>query len=143
MADLKLLALDQEDLDVISTYTQDAIVKVADMGFAPSDKRFALLMNRFAWESGEKSKKGERKRSAMHFDNVLSAKTSGFDVNAKDGVLNLLTIQFETTDAPSGRVTLSFAGGGSVALEVECLEARLADLGAAWRAKAKPVHEIE
>lgn len=143
MADLKLLALDQEDLDVIATYTQDAIVKVADMGFAAQDKRFALLMNRFAWETGNASKKGERKRSAMHFDNVISAKTSGFDTTAKDGVLNLLTIQFEATDAPSGVVTLSFAGGGSVALEVECLEARLADMGAAWRAKAKPAHEIE
>ncbi|MCF4097677.1 DUF2948 family protein [Maritalea mediterranea] len=143
MADLKLLALDQEDLDVISAYTQDAIIKVADMGYVPGDKRFAFLMNRFAWEKGDKSKKGERRRSALHFDNVLSAKSAGFDVNAKDGVLELLTIRFEETDAPSGTITLNFAGGGSVALEVECLEARLADLGAAWRAKAKPAHEIE
>ncbi|WP_424982089.1 DUF2948 family protein [Maritalea sp. S77] len=143
MADLKLLALDQEDLDVIATYTQDAIIKVGDMGFAPNDKRFAFLMNRFAWEAGEKSRKGERRRAAMHFDHVLSAKTSGFDINAKDGVLELLTVRFSEGDAPSGVVTLEFAGGGSVALEVECLEARLADLGAAWRAKAKPTHELE
>lgn len=143
MADLKLLALDQEDLDVISAYTQDAIIKVADMGFVPSDNRFAFLMNRFAWEASDKSKKGERKRAAMHFDHVLSAKSSGFDMNAKDGVLELLTIRFEPADAPSGMVTLEFAGGGSVALEVECLEARLSDMGAVWRAKAKPAHQIE
>ena len=34
MTDLKLLALDGEDLQVISATTQDAIVRVADMGFA-------------------------------------------------------------------------------------------------------------
>ncbi|WP_027833740.1 DUF2948 family protein [Maritalea myrionectae] len=143
MADLKLLALDQEDLEVIAAYTQDSVIKVGDMGYVPGDKRFAFLMNRFAWETGDKSRKGERRRAALHFDHVLSAKSTGFDMNAKDGVLELLTIRFEPTEAPSGNVTLEFAGGGSIALQVECLEARLADLGAAWRAKAKPAHEIE
>ena len=54
MTDLKLLALDSEDLDVISATTQDAIVRVGDMGFAKADKRFALLMNRYAWEEADK-----------------------------------------------------------------------------------------
>ena len=50
MTDLKLMALDGEDLEVISAHTQDATVRVGDMGFAKADRRFALIMNRYAWE---------------------------------------------------------------------------------------------
>lgn len=138
MPDLKLLALDSEDLDVISATTQDAVVRVADMGYAKADRRFALLMNRFAWE--ESGKKGQRKRAALHFDRVQAVKVSAIDTNAIEGVLELLAITFEPTDDPSGIIELRFAGGGTVRLEVECLEARLQDLGAAWAAKMKPEH---
>ena len=140
MTDLKLIALDSEDLDVISATTQDAIVRVGDMGFAKADKRFALLMNRYAWEDGSAGKAGVRKRAALHFDHVISAKVARIDTNAVDGALELLTIRFAETEAPSGHVELAFAGGGTVRLEVEVLEARLADLGSAWAAKAKPEH---
>ena len=141
MTDLKLLALDSEDLDVISATTQDAIVRVPDMGFAKADKRFALLMNRFAWEDGN-ARKGVRKRAALHFDRVTSVKTSGFDPNAVEGALELLAIRFTETEAPGGLVELTFAGGGAVRLEVEVLEARLQDLGSAWAAKLKPEHAV-
>jgi hypothetical protein len=140
MPDLKLLALDSEDLDVISATTQDAVVRVGDMGFAKSDHRFALLMNRYAWE--EVGKKGQRKRAALHFDRVNAAQVAGIDTKASDGVLELLAISYApvSADDPTGTVELSFAGGGTVRLAVECLEARLEDLGAAWAAKAKPEH---
>ena len=137
MPDLKLLALDSEDLDVISATTQDAVVRVADMGFAKADRRFALLMNRFAWEEADK---GHRKRAALHFERVDAVKVSGIDTNAREGVLELLAVRFEDVDGAGGVVELDFAGGGTVRLEVECLEARLQDLGAAWAAKLKPEH---
>ena len=136
MPDLKLLALDSEDLDVISATTQDAVIRVGDMGFAKADQRFAMLMNRFAWEEGGKTR--QRKRAALHFDRVSEVKVSGIDTNAVDGVLELLTIRFTEGDAPGGWVDLAFAGGGTVRLTVEVLEARLADLGSAWAAKVKP-----
>ncbi len=143
MTDLKLIALDAEDLDVISATTQDAIVRTAEMGYAKADRRFALLMNRFAWEDGQKaSKTGIRKRAALHFDHVTSVRAAGFDPSAPEGTLELLTIRFTETEAPSGHVDLTFAGGGTVRLEVEVLEARLADLGAAWAAKQKPEHAV-
>ena len=143
MTDLKLLALDSEDLEVISATTQDAVVRVGDMGYARADRRFALLMNRFAWESGEapsRGKTGIRKRAALHFDHVLAARTQGFDANATDGALELLSITFTETDSPSGTIELTFAGGGTVRLDVEALEARMQDLGAAWAARATPGH---
>jgi hypothetical protein len=138
MPDLKLLALDTEDLEVISATTQDAVVRVGDMGFAKADSRFALLMNRFAWEEDGKTR--QRKRAALHFDRVNDVKVAGIDLNAVDGVLELLSIRFTETDAPAGTIELTFAGGGTVRLTTECLEARLQDLGAAWAAKATPAH---
>jgi len=144
VTDLKLLALDPEDLQVISAHVQDAVVRVADMGYARADHRFALLMNRFDWETGAtKRDKGVRKRAALHFDGVQSVVTNGFDPAAPEGVVNLLAITFSPVDEPAGIVELSFAGGGTVRLSVECLEARLSDLGAAWAATAKPGHALD
>lgn len=144
MTDLKLLALDSEDLEVISAHVQDAIVRVADMGYARADRRFALLMNRFDWESGKgRRDKGIRKRAAMHFDGVQSVVTNGYDPASAEGVLELLAITFKSVDGPAGIIELSFAGGGTVRLGVECLEARLSDLGAAWAAAAKPAHTLD
>jgi hypothetical protein len=144
MTDLKLMALDSEDLDVVSAATQDAVVRVSDMGFAQADHRFALLMNRYAWEiSADNTRsKGQRKRAALHFDRVNGAKVAGIDLNARDGVLELLDIRFEAQEEPAGTIELRFAGGGTVRLDVECIEARLQDLGAAWAAKAKPEHAL-
>jgi hypothetical protein len=108
------------------------------MGFAKADNRFALLMNRFAWEEDGKTR--QRKRAALHFDRVNEVKVAGIDTNAVDGVLELLAITFAEVDAPAGTVELAFAGGGTIRLTVECLEARMQDLGAAWAAKATPAH---
>ena len=58
-------------------------------------------------------------------------------------MLNLLAVEFSETDAPAGVVTLIFSGGGMLRLEVECLEAELADLGPSWPAAERPVHRDE
>ncbi len=141
MPDLKLLALDEEDLEVVSAYTQDAVIRVGDMGFAKSDNRFAAIMNRYAWEEGTQKSKGHRRRAAIHFDKVSEVKSKGINLSARDGILDLLSISFEPSEAPNGVITLSFAGGGTVELVVECLELRLSDLGASWAAKATPSHD--
>ena len=143
MTDLKLLAMDSEDLAVISAHLQDAVVRVGDMGYAQADRRFALLLNRYCWEADRKKGRGERHRSALHFDGVLSAKSTGIDLNARDGALELLAVTFVETDSPAGIVELAFAGGGTVQLTVECLEARLRDLGAAWAARVRPAHHLD
>jgi hypothetical protein len=58
-------------------------------------------------------------------------------------VLSLLTLTFAPDDAPQGTITLTFAGGGAVRLTVECIEAALTDLGAAWATARKPEHAGE
>jgi hypothetical protein len=142
MTDLKLLALDGEDLEVISATTQDAVVRLPDMGYAAGDRRFALLMNRYAWEiEGDRRSKGQRKRAALSFSRVSDVKASGINLGATEGVLELLDIRFELADDPAGTIELRFAGGGAIRLTVECIEALLEDLGAAWAAQGKPEHD--
>lgn len=144
MTDLKLLALDSEDLAVLSAHVQDAVVRTVDMGYARGDLRFALLMNRYDWSSDQPRSKGLRKRSGLHFDRVQNVAYAGFDPASPEGVLNLLALTFiPAPDGVAGVVEITFAGGGTVRLTVECLEARLADLGAAWAAAAKPAHKLD
>ncbi len=140
---LKLLAMDDEDLAVISAHVQDAVLKVSDLVNLPKEHRFALGMNRFIWEKAEGGRKNfERRRAALTFDRVLSVQTSRIRRDRPEAVLELLAIAFEPGEAPAGNVTLHFAGGGAIRLTVECIEARLADLGAAWSTRLKPSHDI-
>ena len=109
--------------------------------------RFVLLANRFDWAkaSGAKGSKTEleRRRTALRFERVKSAKLHGFDLNDKRNVLALLAITFTPSgddQSPDGDVTLTFSGGAAIRLGVECIEVELKDLGAAWAAKQSPDH---
>ena len=142
MTDLNLLALDGEDLEILSAHLQDAVLKVGDIHWLADEKRLVLALNRFVWESaGEKSRKAfERRRSALRFDRVTRVQATRIPRANPDAVLELLTLTFAETDAPSGVVEAIFAGGGVLRIEVECLEAGLCDLGAAWSTENCPKH---
>ena len=47
---LKLVALDQDDLEVVSTHLQDAVVSVGDVHWRPGEKRLVIGLARFDWE---------------------------------------------------------------------------------------------
>jgi hypothetical protein len=145
MTALKLLALDEEDLAVISAQLQDAIMRVQEMAYLPRQQRFAAVLNRFDWLDAEKGEgqqgRYQRRQSALRFDRVLDAKIQNISDRRQDGIYELLTIQFQPTDPPGGEVLLVFAGDAAIRLKVECIEAELRDLSAAWRARSKPRHD--
>jgi hypothetical protein len=148
MPDLKLIALDPDDLAVISAHLQDAVMKVGDLAFLPRQKRFAAVANRFDWidaieKDGARDKRYARRRAALRFDRVLRAQVQGLDLKSKDAVAELLAIRFEPGDPPQGQVTLDFSGGGAIRLSVECIEAELRDLGPVWQARSRPKHPDE
>jgi hypothetical protein len=139
---LKLIALDDQDLGIVSAHVQDAVMKVSDLEYLPAAKRFVLTMNRFVWEarSGLFRQHNERRQAVLHFDRVLGAKTNGIPRGKPAEVLSLLAISFVEISKPAGIVELIFSGGGTIMLDVECIEARLADIGGAWEATSRPVH---
>lgn len=148
MNDLKLIALDAEDLEVISAHLQDAVMRVGDMTYLPSEQRFALILNRFNWERAlddKPSRKAnfERCRTGLHFNRVGGVKTLNVNPAKRDDVLELLAISFAESDAPAGQIELVFAGDASVRLDVECIEASLRDLGAAWATSMRPGHAVD
>lgn len=147
MQDLKLIALDAEDLAVLSAHLQDAVLRVGDIAYLKSEKRFAAIANRFDWgqavSTAAKKNAFTRRRTGLRFERVLDAKISQIDLKSKDTVLSLLSIEFKPAneaEGPDGHITLNFSGGGAIRLGVECIEAELSDLGAAWTTRRQPKH---
>lgn len=144
---LKLIAFDAEDLAILAAHLQDAVIKVPDLAYLKSERRFAFVANRFDWESALaaegrfRAKPYTRRQAGVRFEHVTGAQLTGIDRSDTKAVLSLLTIQFEPgAEAPEGHVTLSFAGGGAIRLSVSCIEAEMRDLGAAWATAKKPDH---
>ncbi|WP_185984836.1 DUF2948 family protein [Aureimonas mangrovi] len=151
MSELRLLAIDEEDLAIVSAHCQDAVVRTAEISFLPAEGRFVLVMNRFAWEEAGKGRRFaftrrrdyERRRAVLHFDRVRAVRQTGVLIGDPDQVLALLALRFAEDEAPSGTVELVFAGGSAIRLDVECIEAQLTDLGAAWSTQNRPDHDRE
>ena len=130
MTQLKLIALDADDLAVISAHVQDARIQARDIIWRPAEKRLVIGMNRLDWDqtlAGDTTP--QRLISALRFDRVLSCKSRNIEFDAPEQVLELLGIEFHVGDAPSGSALLLFNGGGALRLDVECLECELADFG--------------
>lgn len=133
MGPLKLIALDKDDLEVISAHLQDASVKVSDVFWLPQEKRLVIGVDRFDWLAANEDKpEFHRCRTGLRFERVFSCKCRGIDPADKDAVLNLLAVDFVESDAPSGEVILTFEGDKALRLSVECLEAEIADIGPSW-----------
>jgi hypothetical protein len=130
-AQLKLIALDADDLAVISAHVQDARVQTSDIIWRQAEKRLVIGMNRLDWEQTLSGGAASRRLiSALRFDRVLSCKSRNIDLEAPQTVLELLGIEFYPAEAPGGSAVLLFNHGGALRLDVECLECELADLGA-------------
>lgn len=141
---LKLAALDEKDLEVISACAQDSVMKTGEIQYQVNGKRLVLPLNRFVWEREPRAKgqPAERRRSVLHFDRVTGVKSAGIDRSKPETVLSLLAIRFLPDETPSGKIELIFADKASLLIDVECIEAQLADIGGAWAAQAKPRHGV-
>jgi len=128
---LKLIALDAEDLAVISAHVQDARVRTADIVWRQAEKRLVIGMSRLDWEQTLSGGTAPRRLvAALRFDRVLACKSRNIDLGAPETVLDLVGIEFQPKDAPGGSALLLFGRGGVLRLDIECLECGLTDLGA-------------
>jgi len=142
MASLKLLALDTEDLAVVSAHMQDAVFKTADIAYAPRAGQLSLAVNRFVWEKDLRDDNSfERRRAVLTFKRVEAVRSIGFDRGNGDQVLSLLALRFEPRgEGPDGLLELVLSGDAMISLDVECIEAQLADTGGAWGTASMPKH---
>ena len=167
---LKLRAGDSEDLCVISACMQDALIALSDMSFLPAERRFVLLGTRFRWENcpeflaprNERAERAEepcgayeRVKCALCFDEVTAVRMQDLPAGGGPEILELLAITVgDPAAVPDGRpdgaaeggpasVTLFFAGGGTVRLEVGRILCHLEDLGAPWPTTRRPSHPLD
>jgi hypothetical protein len=136
---LKLAALDNEDLVVLSAHAQDATVRPGDIVHEPDAKRLLVPINRFAWETKAARRKlfprYERRNTVLHIDGVTHVASRGLERSSAEAVLPLLSITHE-----DGAIVLAFGGGAVLRASVEAIEVRLADLGGAWQTRKRPRH---
>jgi len=136
-APLQLLAIDPDDLAVLSAALQDAVARVGDIAYEPKARRLTIAFNRYRWEAGQR----QRARSALQVGGVMGVQTRRIRRERRDAVVELLSLDFKAGEAPGGVLMLTFAGGGDLRAQVECVDAVLADVSAPWPTPRTPQHE--
>jgi len=131
-AALALRALDADDLAILSALVQDAVFPITEITWKRRQRRFAILLNRFRWEDAPVAERHgrsfERVQAVFTVEDVQRVTTQGLDLSDRDAVLSLLSIAFDPGEDGTGRLVLTLAGDGAVAIDVECLEVTLRDV---------------
>jgi hypothetical protein len=144
-APLNLGALDADDLQVISSLVQDAVFPISEMTWRASERRFAILINRFRWEDEGRARHGpERVQSLLVVDQVLGIASQGIDRKDRDMILSLLEVAYHAGEEGLGHIELILAGDGVIRLDVEAIEVSLKDVTRPYKAPSKkaPGHDI-
>ncbi len=136
---LRLLAQDMDDLLVISAALQDAIAHVGDIRFEPGSRTLTVLFNRYRWEACELGA-CERVVAALQFGDVARLRHKGLRTEDKGALVSVLALSFEALEPPGGVILLHFADGLELRLDVDCIDAVLADVSDPWPATRAPIH---
>ena len=140
---LKLLALNDDDLKVLSAHLQDSVILVKDMIFLKKSRTFLMMVNRFMWEDVERGifRENKRIRCAVKFENVLEVKSRNISQKKKDKILELLSIDSEVKNNKK-ELLITFAGNNEIVLIVEEINILLDDVGLPWKVKHVPKHQL-
>jgi hypothetical protein len=138
---LRVIAQGPDDMPVLAALLQDAVFPITEMVYDRKRRRFALLLNRFRWEDREAAQRGgrgfERVQSLLVLQDVLGVQTQGIDRADRETVLSVLTMAFAPGEDGAGRITLTLAGDGAIALMVETLDATMTDVTRPYLAPSK------
>jgi Protein of unknown function (DUF2948) len=157
-APLKIIARDAEDLAVVSACLQDALIPLNEMRYLPQERRFIMVANRFRWERAAQANPAaaahsgpvkdaafdsdedfgdlQRVNAGICIDRVLSVRSKNIDRSKPDDFMSLLSITLDGKNA----LSMLFAGGGLIQVEIEALSFYLSDLGKAWPTQWQPDH---
>ena len=147
---LSLRVADADDLAVLASVLQDAVIAIGDMRYIASDKLFVMLASRFRWEAvfdgdpEEDTSDDEADASAFErihcgiaFEEVEAVKVKGIDMQDRSQFLDLLTLRAEDEG-----LVLTFAGGGAIRLDVPRIRCHMRDMGEPWPTANRPEHEL-
>jgi len=139
---LKLRATDADDLAVISTVLQDAVIPSEEIAYLPTERRFVLVANRFRWEDSDgenvRGRIYERVHCGLVIDAVNAVKSRGIDSTTKGRILSLLAIE-----ARDGAIELTFSAGAAIRIEVDRIACHLEDVAEPYPTRLRPSHALD
>ena len=141
---LKLICRNQEDIKVISAYSQDSIVAVRDITFLEKNRIFIMIINRFMWERIERkiNTQSQRIRCALKFEGILKVQSKKINQKNKNKSLECLAIKCNQFIDKNNEIDFLFSGGSAITLISESIEAVMHDIGKPWNVKYTPNHKI-
>jgi hypothetical protein len=150
---LRLLARDEDDVEVVSTFLQDAIILGADMEFNRKSGQFIIVANRFCWEipplDGVTSSDGkpvhERRLCGICVSHVTAAQHHNWPDMRQDALFNLLALRHVDMAEQAWEgvgLQFEFSGESSLRLLTDEIEVTLADLDAGHPTSLQPAHYV-
>ena len=119
----QIIATDNEGLQMISTCSAGAKVRVKDIKYLASNKVFLLLIMRTKIEKNQLNK---RINSICRFDFVDKVKSKNIDQKNNELVLELIGIDY-MKNRDDYEINLIFNNNAHIALTTETIEVRLED----------------
>ena len=145
---LNLGAQDAEDLQVISSLTQDAVLTVDDLKWSRAERQLVFLLKRFRWEDVELAKQQgrdpERVQSLLVIQNATGLASQGIDRKQADIVLSLMSLEYSGAEDGVGDLILTFSGDGALKAQVDGLDVALRDVTRPYVAPSRqvPNHDV-
>jgi hypothetical protein len=119
----KIIATDNEGLQMISACCEGAKVKISDIKFLQSNKIFLISAERTKVESGQNDKKIN---SICKFDFVDHVKSKNIDQKNKDAIIELIGIEY-LKNKEDYEINLMFDNNAHISLTTETIEVSLED----------------
>ena len=119
----KIIAKDNQGLQLISAYCSEAKVKISEIKHLPKNKIFLILLERFNRDS---DKKNLKIHSICKFEFVDSVKSKNVNQNDLNLVLELFTIDL-LKNKENYEINLIFSNNTYITLSTEIVEATLED----------------
>jgi hypothetical protein len=119
----KIIATDNEGLQLISACCSGAKVKIDNIKYLPLNKVFLLSLNRLKIETDEK---GKKVNSICKFEFVDKVKSKNIKQNNSDEELELIGIDYLKNN-DNYEINLIFENNAYIALSAEIIEVTLDD----------------
>lgn len=137
MTNLKLLAAEMPDLEVIASAVQDSIFQIGQTRYDKDGRSFTLRLSRYMHEAS----KPQRIECGLRFDAILSVSSQGVAIEKSEAFAVILELEFVAGDSPAGQFYIKLAGGGTIRIDVEAIDVTLADIGDPRATKHIPKHD--
>ncbi len=119
----RIIAIDNDGLNMISTCSSGSEVKVSEIKYLKSNKVFLLSLKRNKIEA---DKEDQQINSICRFDFVEKVKSKNIDQRNNDLVLKLIAIDY-MKNKDDYQINLIFENNAHISLTTETIEVRLED----------------